>query len=248
MAPLKTIVAEQLKKLGASQKDIAEKAGLNSAYLSEILSGKKLSVQRRFIEKLALALQIEPDDLYAKAGRAKKKPIASPTSASTRRTIIRANSPETEALFSNELRAFQLDPDFDPIKHVPLFIESFPDDFRVRIKEAGEVARFRPFVWPEFLGPSKGCYAITADAVGAEALFASSIFLVAPGRSIKSGSVFVGQFTYSPGSASLRAYRILDATKREFVLTGINGGSKRSVPRQVIKRFHKVVGLFEQPE
>ena len=65
MKTLKKIVAEQLKKLGVTQKEIAEKAGLNSAYLSEILSGKKLSVQRRFVPALAYALELEPDVVVA---------------------------------------------------------------------------------------------------------------------------------------------------------------------------------------
>lgn len=123
MATLRTIVAGQLKKLGVTQKELAEKAGLNPPYINEILSGKKLRVQRRFVPALAHALEIEPDVLYEKSAGGKKRTKASSTPAATRRTIIEANSPQTEALFSNEMRAFQLDPDFHPDKHVPLFIE-----------------------------------------------------------------------------------------------------------------------------
>jgi transcriptional regulator with XRE-family HTH domain len=248
MATLRAIVAEQLKKLGITQKELAEKAGLSPTYINELVTSKKLSIQRRFVEKLAHALEIEPDVLYEKTGRAKKKPIASPTPASTRRTIIRANSPETEALFSsNEMRAFQLDPNFDPNRHVPLFIEPIYRDFRRPPKDGG-VGKFRPFVWPEFLGPSKGCYAITAGAVRDNTLFADSVFLIAPGRSIKSGDIFVGEFSFVLGATTLQVRKLLDATEREFILTGINGGQEYAVPRGAIKRFHRVVGLFEQPD
>jgi transcriptional regulator with XRE-family HTH domain len=243
MATLKTIVGRRLKKLGVTQKELAEKAGLNPPYINEILSGKKHRVQGRFVPALAHALGIKPDVLYEYSAGGKKKT----TAAATRRTIIRANSPETEALFSNEMRAFQLDPDFHPDKHVPLFIERFPSDYRVRLKD-GDVEKFRPFVWPEFLGPSKGCYAIRAGAVGENTLSALWVYLVAPGRSIKLGDVFVGEFRYEMGSASLEVHKMQDATERSYVLTDIDGGHPRSVPRAVIKRFHKVVGFFEQPD
>jgi transcriptional regulator with XRE-family HTH domain len=248
MATLKAIVGGQLKKLGVTQKELAERAGLNPTYINELMTGKKLNIQRRFVESLAHALEIEPDVLYEKAGRTKKQPIESPTPRSTRRTIIRANSPETEALFPVELRAFQLDPNFDADKHVPLFVEPFPSDYRARIKMAGEVAKFQPFVWPEFLGPAKGCYAIEAAAIGANTLFADSVFLVAPGRGIKSGDIFVGEFCYMLGSAHLQVHRLLDATEREFILADIGDGREKRVPRSVITRFHKVVGLFERPD
>ena len=247
MATLKAIVGGQLKKLGVTQKELAERAGLNPTYINELVTGKKLSIQRRFVESLAHALEIEPDVLSEKAGRTKKHPIESPTPRSTRRTIIRANSPETEALFSVELRAFQLDPNFDPDKHVPLFVEPFPSDYRMRLK-MGRVPKFRPLVWPEFLGPLQGCYAIEAGAVGANTLFVDSVFLVAPGRGIKSGDVFVGEFRYTLGSAHLQVHRLLDATEREFILADIGDGREKRVPRGVIKRFHKIVGLFEQPD
>ena len=247
MATLRSIVLGQLKKLGITQKELAERAGLNPPYINEILSRKKLRVQRRFVPALAHALEIEPDVLYEKSADGKKRTTASSTPTATRRTIIRTNSPETEALFSNEMPAFQLDPDFHPDKHVPLFIERFPSDYRVRLKD-GDVEKFRPFVWPEFLGPSKGCYAIRAGAVGENTLSAHWVYLVAPGRSIKLGDVFVGEFRYELGSASLEVHKMQDATERSFILSDIDGGHPRSVPRAIIKRFHKVVGFFEQPE
>jgi transcriptional regulator with XRE-family HTH domain len=248
MATLKAIVGGQLKKLGVTQKELAERAGLNPTYINELVTGKKLGIQRRFVESLAHALEIEPDVLYEKAGRARKQPIEPPTPKSSRRTIIRANSPETESLFSVQLPAFQLEPTFHPDRHVPLFIEAFPSDYRLRLKMAGEVAKFRPLVWPEFLGPSKGCYAIEAGALGVNALLADSVFLVAPGRGLRSGDVFVGEFRYTMGSASLQVHRLLDATGREFILADIGDGHEIRVPRVVIKRFHKVVGLFEPPD
>jgi transcriptional regulator with XRE-family HTH domain len=247
MATLKTIVAGQLKKLDITQKELAERAGLNPPYINEILSGKKLRVQQRFVPALAHALEIEPGVLFEKSAGVKKKKTASSTPAAARRTIIRANSPETLALFSNEMRAFQLDPDFDPNRHVPLFIERFPSDYRVRLKD-GDVAKFRPFVWPEFLGPSIGCYAMRAGAVGENSLPALWVYLVAPCRSIKLGDVFVGEFRYGLGSASLEVHKMQDATELSFILTDINSEHARSFPRGAIRRFHKVVGLLEQPE
>ena len=247
MATLKAIVGGQLRKLGVTQKELAERAGLNPTYINELMTGKKLNIQRRFVESLAHALEIEPDVLYEKAGRTKKKPITSLTAASSRRTIIRANSPETETLFSNEMHDFQMDPDFHPDKHVPLFVEPFPSDYRMRLK-MGRVPRFQPFVWPGFLGSAKGCYAIKATAIGANTLFADSVFLVAPGRGIKSGDIFVGEFCYILGAARLQVQRLLDATEREFILADIGDGREKRVPRSVIKRFHKIVGLFELPD
>jgi transcriptional regulator with XRE-family HTH domain len=247
MATLRTIVAGQLKKLGVTQKELAERAGLNPTYINEILSGKKLRVQPRFVPALAHALEIDPDVLYEKSAGGKKRTKASSTPAATRRTIIEANSPQTEALFSNEMRAFQLDPDFDPDKHVPLFIEAFRSDYRPYLK-VGEVAKFRPFVWPEFLGPSKGCYAMAASAVFQNTLSADWVYLVAPGRSIKLGDVFIGEFRYQLGSASLEVHKMQDATELSFILTDIDGGHPRSVPRAVVKRLHKVVGFLQQPD
>jgi hypothetical protein len=128
---------------------------------------------------------------------------------------------------------------------VPLFIETIYRDFR---RKDGGALKFRPFVWPMFLGPSKGCYAITAAAARDNTLSANWVFLVAPGRSIKLGDVFVGEFSFVLGATSLQVHKMLDASELSFILTDIDGGHPRSVPRGVIKRFHKVVGLFEQQE
>jgi transcriptional regulator with XRE-family HTH domain len=247
MKPLRTIVAERLNDLRITQKELSDRAGLSPTYINELVKGKKDRIQRRFVEKLALALEIEPDVLYDKTGRAKKKPIASTTPAASRSTIIRAHSPETAALFSNEMPMFQSDPAYEPDRHVPLFIEAVV--FRPDIAGPWKiVAKFRPFVWPEFLGPSKGCYAMTSRALHDNTLFADSVFLVAPGHGIKSGDVFVGQFQFIMQASNLQVRRLLGATDEEFVLSGINGGDKFAVPRRAIMRFHKVVGLFEQPD
>jgi transcriptional regulator with XRE-family HTH domain len=256
MATLKAIVAEQLRKLGVTQKEIAEKAGLNSAYLSEILSGKKLSVQRRFVPALAYALELEPEVFYEISGGPKKS-TAVPTSTPTRRTIIQSDSAQASPMFSQEMKVFQSGPKFDPRIHVPFFKHPLANDFRSRFKMASWVERypfnwdglfkFEALVWPEFLGPSKGCYAIAAKAINAEAFFADSVLLVAPGRSIKSGNYFVGVFSYKRGSASLELHRMVDATEREFILIDVDGRERR-VPRAAIKRLHRVVGLYEQPD
>jgi len=246
MATLRSIVLGQLKKLGITQKELAERAGLNPPYINEILSRKKLRVQRRFVPALAHALEIGPDVLYEKSADGKKRTTVSSPPTATRRTIIRTNSPETEALFSNEMPAFQSDPDFDANKHVPLFIE--PIIRRSYTTFRGSVAKFRPFVWPEFLGPSKGCYAITAEAARDKTLSAHWVFLVAPGRSIKLGDAFVGEFRFVMDATTLQVHKMQDATELSFILTDIDGGHPRSVPRAAVNRFHKVVGLFEQPD
>jgi transcriptional regulator with XRE-family HTH domain len=255
MATLKKIVAEQLEKLGVTQKEIAEKAGLNSAYLSEILSGKKLSVQRRFVPALAYALELEPEVFYEISGDAKSR--GAPTSAPSRRTIIQSDSAQAGPMFSQEMKVFQSGPTFNPLIHVPFFKHPFSNDFRSRFKKASWVKRypfdwdelfnFEALVWPEFLGPSKGCYAITAKALNVEAFLGDSVLLVAPGRSIKSGNYFVGTFSYKRGSSRLELHRMVDATDREFILADFDGRERR-VPRDVIKHLHRVVGLFEQPD
>jgi transcriptional regulator with XRE-family HTH domain len=245
MATLRTVVTEQLKKLGVTQKELAEKAGLTPTYINELVTGKKLTIQRRFVEKLAHALEIEPDVLYEKTGRAKKN-TAVPTSTPTRRTIIRSGSPLTRTPFSHEMD-FQTVP--KPQTSVPLLLNAFAKSSRFKnypfVWE--ELYQIEALAWPKFLGPAKGCYAITADALNVEVFFTDSVLLVAPGSSIKSGDYFVGTFSYKTDTATLELHKMLDATEREFILVDAEGREKR-VPRTVIKQLHRVVGLFEQPD
>lgn len=245
MATLRAIVAKQLKKLDVTQKELAEKAGLNATYINEILSGKKLRIQRRFVPTLAHALQVEPDDLYKHSAGRKKGRTASSTASASPRTVIQANSPETQAIAFNKMPALQSNEDFDPNRHVPLFIEQI---FRNIRHGHQDPPKFRPFVWPEFLGPSEGCYAMTAKAALDDTLSPLWVLLVAPNRSIKLGDAFVGEFSFVFGASYLHLYKMQDATELSFMVTDIDGGNPKSFPRKALLRCHKVVGFLEQPE
>ena len=57
-------VAEQRKKLGLSQKELAQKVGISPQYLNDIEHGKRNPDSDALIEKLAKALQLDNAVLY----------------------------------------------------------------------------------------------------------------------------------------------------------------------------------------
>ncbi|HRY01697.1 MAG: helix-turn-helix transcriptional regulator [Hyphomicrobiales bacterium] len=61
--PLATFVRKRIKAVGLSQKEIAERAGVTPGFISELVLGKKQTVQERNLAKLAYALGCTPDDL-----------------------------------------------------------------------------------------------------------------------------------------------------------------------------------------
>jgi len=246
MTSLKAIVSERIKELGVSQKEVALQARVNPTYINDIVTGKKLTVQRRFVPTLAFALKINPEIILAYV--ATKKNSITVRSGSSGKIIIRAKSPWTKALFSSQMNTFQLDPEFIPGRHVPLFLEPLPQDFKAHLKGANTLpanAKYRPMIWPESLGPSEGCYAMTATALNTKMVFDKSILLAAPHRSIKAGNIFIGVFSYEIYSFRLELHRMIDATEREFILADVMDGVERSVPRQIVRIFHRVVAIFE---
>lgn len=239
---LKSLVEDRLKRLGISQRELAARAGVNPTYINEILSGKKKSIQTRFVPALAFALEVDPKDLTVGSTR----PSQPKLKVADRRTIIRSNSPQVAPRFSLDLRPFRVEPTFDPDRHVPLFVEPFPHDFPARVR-LEDVPRFLPLVWPEYLGLSHGCYAMLADCVGASALLPHSFYLVAPARRIESGTLFLGEFRYMEFHADYCVRAMIDATEDNFVLRNPDG-LLETVPRGALRRLHRIVGLLESQD
>jgi transcriptional regulator with XRE-family HTH domain len=55
---LQRLLRARIEALQLPKQDIAARAGVNPTYISDILSGKKRSIQQRFIPRLAHALQV----------------------------------------------------------------------------------------------------------------------------------------------------------------------------------------------
>lgn len=68
---LRTLVERRLAETGQTAIQAAERAGLNRLFLRDILTGKKDSFGAKFLDSVALALEMDPDELAASM---RKKP------------------------------------------------------------------------------------------------------------------------------------------------------------------------------
>jgi phage repressor protein C with HTH and peptisase S24 domain len=69
---LKSLVELRLAETGQSAIQAAERVGLNRLFLRDILTGKKESFSARFLDSVALALEVDPDVLAQAMGRKPK--------------------------------------------------------------------------------------------------------------------------------------------------------------------------------
>lgn len=63
MSPIRLRLAELREERGLSQQALGELAGVRQATISELESGKKQRLDFRILERLAVALRVEPGQL-----------------------------------------------------------------------------------------------------------------------------------------------------------------------------------------
>ena len=245
MQTLQDLIIERLAVLGLSQKELAANAGLKPTYVNDILFRRKRSIQPRFVSRLAAALQVQPETILAAMPTAKREPVAS-KKLRHKAAPISSQSPYTKPLYSAKWAAIQTDPYINAGSAIPLFRKPFKSNLFALLKHE-RLPEYVPLEWPAALGRQPGTYALTSGILGTSILFTNSIVVAAPECAIMVDDYFVCYLRYGNDLTTLRVAlrKLIGNDAGGFHVRTPDGRIKDYIPISVLKRAHRVIGVFE---
>jgi transcriptional regulator with XRE-family HTH domain len=238
---LRNLLRERLDQLGISQGELARRAGFNAQYISDILTGKKLSIRRDSVFKLALALEVSPlslfrtlDPSFGEVGSARF------TDFTDRWREI--TGPITNRLFSDNALGTILPANHRTSEVFPVL--QHPLSFDERKLLSGRPGRgLKLYRWPSALGPANGGYGLAYPENPLPIL--RGLLLAAPERPIKLGDLFIGFVVFERSRPAAWIFWYLDSDGDFFHLSVDMSEDTIKLPRAALARAHRIAAVLE---
>jgi transcriptional regulator with XRE-family HTH domain len=229
---LRDLLKARVAQLGISQAELARRAAVNSQFISDISTGKKVSIRRDAVFKLALAMQISPLVLLRILD-----PSFGEHVGNLYTDVRQITRPITDRLFSDEALAKILPAQCDTNEVFPVLQHPLSFDETKLLSNR----RIRLYRWPAMLGPANGSYGI-AHPENPLSIY-PGLLIASPERSIKLGDLFVGFVCFEQSRPVAWIFHYQDSDRDSFRF-GVDGSEDSvELPRAALVRAHRIVAL-----
>jgi len=229
--------------LGLPKGEIAARAGVNPTYISELISGKKRSIQKRFVSRLAFALEVDPVAVIEAMGQGGEMGMSP-------EDVVSLGVGELAGLIVDPFQFLIEDPMATGAQAlfaettIPLVTE-FPADF-LETQEDGNPSPVALLRWEIAFRGSVGLYAVERAAViSSRGLWENEIYLAAPGLPIRIDDPFLALCSFSYQSTTPRLYRLKGRDESFLYVSYWFGSREETLPIAAVKRAHRIVATVD---
>lgn len=240
---LQQLVKDRIAALGLPKREIAARAGVNPTYISELISGKKRSIQKKFVSRLAFALQVDPLAIVESMGQEGESELSPQDLVAAAREELVGLIIEP-FLFSIEDR-MEGEAPFLPDEAAIPFVTEFPQDF-IETQEQGTACPVGLLRWESAFRGALGLYAVERGAITqSRGVWENEIYLAAPGLPIRIDDPFLAVCSFGYRNIAPRLYR-LKAREESFLHVSYwFGPREETLPIAAVWRAHRIVATVD---
>lgn len=220
---LRELIQSRIAELAINQATLAKRAGLRQSFITDVMQRRKVRIQPRFIEPLAKALEVTPDELYG------SMTALLPSNAHEARP-----TGDAFVLKGSLIEPWYNNKEFSITTGAGRSVIVFNSASELTSSAAwasGKASvRYR---WPITLSWTRGAYALLEERSPYRG--AKNILLIAPQVPIRTGDYCV---VFMATNFSVRIFKQTIGTKIEFDCEGPVAGQK-------IRRVHRLLGWLD---